>query len=154
MVNHFLRLFGYSLSPTNSDFHCAKKWPFVLSFQVAYFLWSALSLVVCVLAMAFAAYCYSQITQFICETISETCQCKLDTEDPLSRTFIYQGVSDCPDFFGTFTLYLLIQIVLNLLAALLGFVACFVMWKDRYQVFYVGIWLYCSTVPGVQQQKV
>nr|XP_056703258.1 sarcospan [Euleptes europaea] len=122
--------------------------------KVAYFLLSTLSLLVCVLAVAFAAYCYSQITQFTCETISETCQCKLDTEDPLSRTFTYQDVSDCPDFLGTFRLYLLIQMVLNLLAALVGFAACFVMWKDRYQVFYVGIRLYSSTVPGVQQQKV
>ncbi|KAL8219100.1 UNVERIFIED_CONTAM: hypothetical protein K2H54_005887 [Gekko kuhli] len=122
--------------------------------KVAYFLLSALSLVVCVLAVAFAAYCYSQITQLTCETISETCQCKLDTEDPLSRTFIYQDISDCPNFLETFSLYLLIQMVLNLLAALVGFAACFVMWKDRYQVFYVGMWLYCSTVPGVQQQKV
>ncbi|XP_015284937.1 PREDICTED: sarcospan [Gekko japonicus] len=122
--------------------------------KVTYFLLSALSLVVCVLAVAFAAYCYSQITQLTCETISETCQCKLDTEDPLSRTFIYQDISDCPNFLGTFSLYLLIQIVLNLLAAFVGLAACFVMWKDRYQVFYVGIWLYGSTVPGVQQQKV
>uniref|UniRef100_A0ACB8FRE7 Uncharacterized protein n=1 Tax=Sphaerodactylus townsendi TaxID=933632 RepID=A0ACB8FRE7_9SAUR len=122
--------------------------------KVAYFLLSTLSLVVCVLAVAFASYCYSQITQFTCETISETCQCKLDTEDPLSRTFIYQDVAECPDFLGIFKLYLLIQIVLNLLAALVGFAACFVMWKDRYQVFYVGIRLYPSTVTGVQQQKV
>ncbi|XP_060113984.1 sarcospan [Heteronotia binoei] len=122
--------------------------------KVAYFLLSVLSLVVCVLAVAFATYCYSQITQFTCETITETCQCKMDIEDPLSRTFIYQDVSDCPNFLGTFSLYLLIQIVLNLLAALVDFAACFVMWKDRYQVFYMGIRLYCSTVPTVQQQKV
>ncbi|XP_077194038.1 sarcospan [Paroedura picta] len=122
--------------------------------KVAYFLLSTLSLVVCVLAVAFAAYCYSQITQFTCEPISETCQCKLDKEDPLSRTFIYQDVSDCPNFLETFRLYLLIQMALNSLAALVGFAACFVMWKDRYQVFYVGIWLNRSAVPGAQQQKV
>ncbi|XP_020653468.2 sarcospan [Pogona vitticeps] len=122
--------------------------------KVAYFLLSALSLIVGVLAVAFAAYRYSQITQFTCEMIPEICQCKLDTVDPLSRTFLFQNVLDCTDITGTFSLYLLIQIVLNLLAAIVGFVACFVMWKDRYQVFYVGIRLYSLTSTGVQQQKV
>ncbi|CAI5785043.1 sarcospan isoform X1 [Podarcis lilfordi] len=122
--------------------------------KVAYFLLSALSLIVCVLAVAFAAYCYSQITQFTCETITEACQCKLETVDPLSRTFMYKNVSDCTDITNTFNLYLLIQIVLNLLAAIVGFTVCFVMWKDRYQVFYVGIWLQSLTTTEVQQQKV
>uniref|UniRef100_A0A8D0DMT7 Sarcospan n=1 Tax=Salvator merianae TaxID=96440 RepID=A0A8D0DMT7_SALMN len=122
--------------------------------KVAYFLLSTLSLIVCVLAVAFAAYRYSQITQFTCHTVTETCQCKLDTVDPLSRTFMYQNVFDCTDITGTFSLYLLIQIVLNLLAAIVGFAACFVMWKDRYQVFYVGIRLHALTTPRVQQQKV
>ncbi|KAF7246693.1 Sarcospan [Varanus komodoensis] len=122
--------------------------------KVAYFLLSSLSLIVCVLAVAFAAYRYSQITQFICETNLEICQCKLDTVDPLSRSFIYQNVSDCTDITGTFNLYLLIQIVLNLLAAIVGFAACFVMWKDRYQVFYVGIRIHSLVTTGVQQQKV
>ncbi|XP_061438214.1 sarcospan [Rhineura floridana] len=122
--------------------------------KVAYFLLSALSLIVCVLAVAFAAYCYSQITQFTCETSVETCQCKLDTVDPLSRTFTYENVSDCTSITGTFNLYLLIQIVLNLLAAIVSFAACFVMWKDRYQVFYVGIRLQSLTTTGVQRQKV
>ncbi|XP_053112270.1 sarcospan isoform X2 [Hemicordylus capensis] len=122
--------------------------------KVAYFLLSALSLIVCILAVAFAAYQYSQITQFTCKTEFETCHCKLDAIDPLSRTFIYQNVSDCTDITGTFSLYLLIQIVLNLLAAIVGFAACFVMWKDRYQIFYVGMWLHSFTATGVQQQKV
>ncbi|KAJ7329513.1 hypothetical protein JRQ81_015687 [Phrynocephalus forsythii] len=122
--------------------------------KVTYFLLSALCLIVCVLAVAFAAYRYSQITHFICEMIPETCQCKLDIVDPLSRTFPFQNVLDCTDITGTFSLYLLIQIVLNLLAAIVCFVACFVMWKDRYQVFYVGTWLHSITSTGVQQQKV
>ncbi|KAJ6666386.1 hypothetical protein lerEdw1_000659 [Lerista edwardsae] len=124
------------------------------SIKVAYFLLCALSLVVCILAVAFASYRYSQITQFSCETVLETCQCKLDTVDPLSRTFIYEDVTDCTAITGTFSLYLLIQIVLNLLAAIVGFAACFVMWKDRYQIFYVGIRLQSLTTTGVQQQKV
>ncbi|XP_066490124.1 sarcospan isoform X2 [Tiliqua scincoides] len=122
--------------------------------KVAYFLLSALSMIVCILAVAFAAYSYSQISQFSCETALETCQCKLDTVDPLSRTFIYEDISDCTEITRTFSLYLLIQIVLNLLAAIVGFAACFVMWKDRYQVFYVGIWLQSLTAGVQQQQKV
>uniref|UniRef100_G1KLC5 Sarcospan n=2 Tax=Anolis carolinensis TaxID=28377 RepID=G1KLC5_ANOCA len=122
--------------------------------KVAYFLLSALSLIVCVLAVAFASYRYSQITQFTCEAVPEICQCKLDTVDPLSRTFIFQNVLGCDDITSTFSLYLLIQIVLNLLAAIVGFAACFVMWKDRYQVFYVGIRFHSFTAPGGQQQKV
>ncbi|XP_042326567.1 sarcospan [Sceloporus undulatus] len=122
--------------------------------KVAYFLLSALSLIVCVLAVAFASYRYSQITQFTCEAIPEICRCKLDTVDPLSRTFMFQDVLDCADITSTFSLYLLIQIVLNLLAAIVGFAVCFVMWKDRYQIFYVGIRLHSLIVPGGQQQKV
>lgn len=121
--------------------------------KVTYFLLSALSMIVCLLAVAFAAYSYSQITQFSCETVQETCQCKLDTVDPLSKTFIYQDVSDCTEITGTFSLYLLVQIVLNLLAAIVGFAACFVMWKDRYQIFYVGIRLQTLTATGDQQQQ-
>ncbi|XP_060634239.2 sarcospan [Anolis sagrei] len=122
--------------------------------KVAYFLLSALSLIVCVLAVAFAAYRYLQITQFTCESVPEICQCKLDTVDPLSRTFLFQNVLDCADITSTFSLYLLIQIGLNLLAAIVGFAACFVMWKDRYQVFYVGIRFHSFSSPGGQQQKV
>ncbi|KAM6436156.1 sarcospan [Liasis olivaceus] len=121
--------------------------------KVAYFILSALSLNICVLAMAFAAYCYSQIIQFTCEPISESvCHCKLDTTDPLSRTFTYQ--SDCSFITQTFYLFLLVQLILNLLAAIMGFAACFVMWKDRYQVFYVGTRMQSRTTPGGQPQKV
>lgn len=118
---------------------------------MAYFLLSALSLNVCVLAMAFAAYCYSQILRFTCEPISESvCHCKLDTADPLSRTFTYQ--SDCGFITNTFYLFLLIQFLLNLLAAVVGFAACFVMWKDRYQVFYVGTRMQSQAAAGGRPQ--
>ncbi|XP_070611164.1 sarcospan [Erythrolamprus reginae] len=121
--------------------------------KVAYFLLSALSLNVCVLAMAFAAYCYSQILRFTCAPISETvCHCKLDISDPLSRTVTYH--SDCSFITNTFYLFLLIQFLLNLLAALVGFSACFVMWKDRYQVFYVGTRAQSKAMAGGPPPKV
>ncbi|XP_039213485.1 sarcospan [Crotalus tigris] len=121
--------------------------------KVAYFLLSALSLNVCILAMAFAAYCYSQIVRFTCEPISDAvCHCKLDAADPLSRTITYQ--SDCSFLTNTFYLFLLIQFLLNFLAAVVGFVACFVMWKDRYQVFYVGTRMQSQAAAGGQPAKV
>lgn len=127
---------------------------FFAFFQLMYFLLSTMGLITCVLAVAFAAHHYLQITQFTCDTILNTCQCKLDTSDPLSRTFIYQDVSDCTSVTSAFNLYLLLQMVLNLIAAIVCLVVCFVMWKHRYQVFYVGTRLYSLTSTEIQQQKV
>ncbi|XP_053575065.1 sarcospan [Bombina bombina] len=122
--------------------------------KLAYFLLSALSLIVCVLAVAFASYHYSNITKFACELIERTCQCTLDSSDPLSRTFLYQDVTDCSTVTSTLKLYVLLQMTLNLLLALVCLAACFVMWKDRYQVFYAGMWLQGSATTETQQHKV
>ncbi|XP_062447952.1 sarcospan [Rhea pennata] len=122
--------------------------------KLMYFLLSALGLVVCVLAVAFAAHHYLQMTQFTCDTVLESCQCKVDTEDPMSRTFVYQDVVDCSSVTSTLNLYLLLQMALNLIAAIVCLLACFVMWKHRYQVFYVGVRFYPLTVTEGQQQKV
>ncbi|XP_019371245.1 PREDICTED: sarcospan [Gavialis gangeticus] len=122
--------------------------------KLMYFLLSTTGLITCVLAVAFAAHHYLQITQFTCDTILNTCHCKLDTSDPLSRTFVYQDVSDCTSVTSAFNLYLLLQMVLNLIAAIVCLVACFVMWKHRYQVFYVGTRSYSLTSTEIQQQKV
>lgn len=119
-----------------------------------YFLLSAVGLVVCVLAVAFSAHHYLQITRFTCDTILESCQCKLDTTDPLSRTFVYQDAADCSSVTSMLSLYLLLQMVLNLIGALVCLSACFVMWKHRYQVFYVGVRFYPLTATEGQQQKV
>ncbi|XP_074124893.1 sarcospan isoform X2 [Sminthopsis crassicaudata] len=121
--------------------------------KLFYFLLSALSLIVCVLAVAFAAHHYSQLTQLICKNTLNSCQCKMPTSDPLSRAFVYQDVSDCTSITSTFKLFLLIQMVLNLLCAMVCLLACFMMWKHRYQVFYVGVRL-CSlpTSEGPQQK--
>ncbi|NXP32114.1 SSPN protein, partial [Leiothrix lutea] len=112
---------------------------FLPSFQLLYFLLSALALVACVLAVAFAAHHYLQLTKFTCDTIQESCQCKLDTADPLGRTFVYRDAADCGSLSSMLGLYLLLQMALNLVAALVCLLTCFVVWKHRYQVFYVGV---------------
>ncbi|XP_078530241.1 sarcospan [Lissotriton helveticus] len=123
--------------------------------KLAYFLLSAFSLIVCVLAVAFATYHYSQLTHFSCGmTVDSACQCKLDPSDPLSRTFVYQDLSDCSAITGTIKVYVLLQIILNPLLGLVGLVACFIMWKDRYQVFYVGVRSHTLATSEMQQQKV
>ncbi|XP_020820777.1 sarcospan [Phascolarctos cinereus] len=122
--------------------------------KLFYFLMSALSLVVCVLAVAFAAHHYSQLTQLICKNTLDSCQCRMPTSDPLSRAFVYQDVSDCTSITSTFKLFLLVQMVLNLLCALVCLLACFMMWKHRYQVFYAGVRLHSLTTSEGQQQKV
>ncbi|XP_013040166.1 sarcospan [Anser cygnoides] len=122
--------------------------------KLMYFLLSAVGLVVCVLAVAFAAHHYLQITRFTCDTILESCQCKLDMTDPLSRTFVYQDAADCSSVTSMLNLYLLLQMLLNLIAALVCLSACFVMWKHRYQVFYVGVRFYPLTATEGQQHKV
>ncbi|KAM4748606.1 sarcospan [Rhinophrynus dorsalis] len=122
--------------------------------KLAYFLLSAFGLVICVLAVAFAAYHYSLITHFTCHNALDACQCTLDTTDPLGRSFLYQDVADCGTITSTLKLFLLLQMTLNLLLALVCLAACFVMWKDRYQVFYVGLWFHGSATTQAQQQKV
>lgn len=121
--------------------------------QVFYFLLSALGLMACVLAVAFAAHHYSLLARFTCETSLDSCQCKLSSSEPLSRTFVYRDVPDCTSIAGTFKLFLIIQMVLNLLCGLVCLLACFVMWKHRYQVFYVGVGLRSLMAPDGQQQK-
>ncbi|XP_021509075.1 sarcospan isoform X3 [Meriones unguiculatus] len=109
------------------------------SMKVLYFLLSTLGLVACTLAVAFAAHHCSLLAQFTCETYLDSCQCKLPSSEPLSRTFVYRDVADCTSVTSTFKLFLIIQMVLNLGCGLVCLLACFVMWKHRYQVFYVGL---------------
>lgn len=121
--------------------------------QVLYFLLSALGLMVCMLAVAFAAHHCSLLAQFTCETSLDSCLCKLPSSEPLSRTFVYRDVADCTSITGTFKLFLIIQMVLNLVCGLVCLLACFVMWKHRYQVFYVGVGLRSLMTSDGQQQK-
>ncbi|XP_034883933.1 sarcospan isoform X2 [Mirounga angustirostris] len=122
--------------------------------KLLYFLLSAGGLMVCVLAVAFAAHHYSQLTQFSCGSALDACHCKLPSEEPLSRTFVYRDVTDCTSITGTFKLFLLTQMILNLLCGLVCLLACFVMWKHRYQVFYVGVRMCSLTASEGRQQKV
>ncbi|XP_074259041.1 sarcospan isoform X2 [Saimiri boliviensis] len=124
------------------------------SMKLLYFLLSALGLTVCVLAVAFAAHHYLQLTQFTCETTLDSCQCKLPSSELLSRTFVYRDVTDCTSVTGTFKLFLLIQMILNLVCGLVCLLACFVMWKHRYQVFYVGVRMCSLTASEGPQQKI
>ncbi|XP_024431374.1 sarcospan [Desmodus rotundus] len=122
--------------------------------KLLYFLLSALGLMVCVLAAAFAAHHYSQLTQVTCGPALDSCHCKLPSSEPLSRTLVYRDVADCTSITGTFKLFLLTQMILNLVCGLVCLLACFVMWKHRYQVFYVGDRMYSLTTSEGQQQKV
>ncbi|XP_063302758.1 sarcospan [Pelobates fuscus] len=122
--------------------------------KLTYFLLNTLSLIICVMAAAFAAYHYSLIKQFTCEMAADSCHCTLDLSDPLSRTILYQDVADCNTITSTIMLFVLLQMTFNLLLALVCLAACFVMWKDRYQVFYVGLWPQGPTTNEKPQQKV
>ncbi|NXC35315.1 SSPN protein, partial [Campylorhamphus procurvoides] len=122
--------------------------------KLMYFILSALGLVACVLAVAFAAHHYLQLTKFTCDNVLESCQCKVDTEDPLGRTFVYQDAADCGSLTSMLSLYLLLQMALNLVAALVCLLTCFVMWKHRYQVFYVGVRFHPLAAAEGQKQQV
>ncbi|XP_035520812.1 sarcospan [Morone saxatilis] len=107
--------------------------------KLLYFVLCTIGLVISVLVIAFAGHHYSQASSFSCEQVGEDCVCTLDLNDPIARTFTYEGVSDCEVITGTLTLYFLLQIVLNLAQALVCAVGAFIMWKHRYQVFFAGL---------------
>ncbi|KAM6960950.1 sarcospan [Aplochiton taeniatus] len=120
--------------------------------KLLYFLMCTVGLVLSVLVMAFAGHHYSQASGFVCEQAGEDCVCRLDPDDPIARTFTYEGVGDCEVITGTLTLFFLLQIVLNLTQALVCAVGAFIMWKHRYQVFFAGLQI---GSPSTQQwQKV
>ncbi|KAK1167099.1 sarcospan isoform X1 [Acipenser oxyrinchus oxyrinchus] len=122
--------------------------------KLVYFLLCAIGLIICVLAVAFAGHHYSQINNFTCEPKGEmeSCVCKLDPMDPIARTFEYRDVKDCSTITTTLKLYFLLQIALNLTLAIVCLIGCFVMWKHRYQVFFVGLQL--NSANEQKQQKV
>ncbi|KAG8438563.1 hypothetical protein GDO86_004942 [Hymenochirus boettgeri] len=122
--------------------------------KLLYFLLSVLGLIISILAVAFASYHYSIITKFTCHMVTDSCECTLDSLDPLSRSFQYRDVTDCTAVTVTIKLYVLLQVALNLLLGLVCLAACFVMWKDRYQIFYVGLWFHLPAKNVSQQPKV
>lgn len=107
--------------------------------KLLYFILCTIGLVISLLALSFAGHHYTQTSSFWCEPAGEDCVCTLDRNDPIARTFTYEGVSDCEVITGTLALYFLIQILLNLAQALVCAVGAFIMWKHRYQVFFAGL---------------
>ncbi|XP_008294221.1 sarcospan [Stegastes partitus] len=107
--------------------------------KLLYFVLCMIGLVISVLVMSFAGHHYSQTSSFACEQAGQDCACTLDKEDPIARTFVYEGVGDCEVITGTLTLYFLLQIILNLAQALVCAAGAFIMWKHRYQVFFAGL---------------
>ncbi|XP_068168571.1 sarcospan [Antennarius striatus] len=107
--------------------------------KLLYFILCTIGLVISVVVMAFAGYHYSQSSAFTCEQVEQDCRCLLDQSDPIARTFIYKDVGDCEEVTGTLTMYFLLQVVLNLIQALVCAVGAFLMWRDRYQFFFAGL---------------
>ncbi|XP_061825914.1 sarcospan [Nerophis lumbriciformis] len=107
--------------------------------KLLYFALCAIGLVVSVLVASFAGYHHAQTSSFSCLPAAEDCLCTLEPHDPIARTFTYEGVGDCQEVTETLTLYHLLQIVLNLVQALVCAVGAFLMWKHRYQVFFAGL---------------
>ncbi|XP_043943594.1 sarcospan [Protopterus annectens] len=126
---------------------------FHFGLKLVFFLLCVLSMIICILALAFAAHHYSQIAHFACDLVMADCKCKLDPKDHIARTIIYKNVSDCSAITSHLKLYLLLEIVLNMTVSLVCFVGCFLMWKHRYQVFYAGVRKNSLTILQVQQQK-
>lgn len=114
--------------------------------QLLYFLLCVVGLAVSVLVIAFAGHHYAQASSLYCRQADESdCVCTLDPEDPVARTFTYWGAGDCEVITKTLPLYLLLQVVLNLLQAVVCVVGAFILWKHRYQVFFSGLQLSTST---------
>ncbi|CAL8357051.1 unnamed protein product [Lota lota] len=121
--------------------------------KLLYLILCAIGLVLSVLVIAFAGHHYAQASSFHCRQADQAdCVCTLDPEDPIARTFTYQGVGDCEVITGTLPVYFLVQIVLNLLQAVVCVAGTFILWKHRYQVFFSG--LQVGTSDAQQWQKV
>ncbi|XP_078091389.1 sarcospan [Mustelus asterias] len=121
--------------------------------KLIYFLLCALGLILCISAVAFAAHHHNQISKFTCQMSEEACVCKQDPDDLIARTFQYNDVPDCESVTSTIKLYLLLQVILNLILAIVCLLGCYVMWKHRYQVFFVGL-RYHPFKTNQQQPKV
>ncbi|XP_033824448.1 sarcospan [Periophthalmus magnuspinnatus] len=107
--------------------------------KLLYFILCSIGLVISVLVIAFAGHHYTQATSFACERKGPTCVCTMEPQDPIARTFSYLDVDDCGYLTSDLPMFFLIQILLNLAQALVCAAACFIMWKNRYQVFFAGL---------------
>lgn len=107
--------------------------------KLLYFILCMIGLVISVLVTAFAGHHYSQVSSLHCEQVGGDCACTLEQDDPIARTFNYEDAGECEVVTGTLTFYYLLQILLNLVQALVCAVGAFIMWKHRYQVFFAGL---------------
>ncbi|KAL6479000.1 hypothetical protein MHYP_G00124330 [Metynnis hypsauchen] len=107
--------------------------------KLLYFLLCSVGVVISILVIAFQGHHYSLTNGFACREMGENCVCTLEPEDPIARTFTYAEVSNCSAITSTLMLYYLLQMVLNLAQAIVCMVGAFIMWKHRYQVFFVGL---------------
>ncbi|KAL7871157.1 hypothetical protein SRHO_G00086540 [Serrasalmus rhombeus] len=107
--------------------------------KLLYFLLCSVGVVISILVIAFQGHHYSLTNGFACKEMGENCVCTLEPEDPIARTFTYAEVSNCSAITSTLMLYYLLQMVLNLAQAIVCMVGAFIMWKHRYQVFFVGL---------------
>ena len=107
--------------------------------QVLYFLLCSVGVVISVLVIAFQGHHYSQANGFSCLEDGEDCVCTLDPMDPIARTFRYEAVADCSVVMDTLKMFFLLQMVLNLVQALVCATGAFITWKHRYQMFFAGL---------------
>ncbi|KAM3608710.1 uncharacterized protein V6R79_003487 [Siganus canaliculatus] len=120
--------------------------------KLLYFILCTIGLFISVLVMAFALHHYLQTSNLSCETMAEKCVCKLDADDPLARTFAYEGVTDCTVITEELATFFLVQIVLNLVQAVVCAIGAFIIWRNRYQVFFAGLQI--GSPSSQQWQKV
>ncbi|XP_028814453.1 sarcospan [Denticeps clupeoides] len=120
--------------------------------KLLYFILCALGVFISGLVIAFESHHHVQVSSYACEEEGENCVCTPSPNEAIRRTVIYEEVTDCSAISSTLQLYYLLQILLNLGQAIVCFVGAYIMWKHRYQVFFVGMQVGC---PSTQQwQKV
>ncbi|XP_027017233.1 sarcospan [Tachysurus fulvidraco] len=120
--------------------------------KLMYFILCSVGLVISIIVIAFQGHHYSLTNGFICRETNQDCICTLEPEDPIARTFTYAEVTDCTAVTSTLMMYYLLQMVLNLAQAIVCLLGAFIMWKHRYQVFFVGLQMGSPTTQ--QWQKV
>ncbi|KAK2847997.1 hypothetical protein Q7C36_009679 [Tachysurus vachellii] len=120
--------------------------------KLMYFILCSVGLVISIIVIAFQGHHYSLTNGFICRETNQDCICTLEPEDPIARTFTYAEVTDCTAVTSTLMKYYLLQMVLNLAQAIVCLLGAFIMWKHRYQVFFVGLQMGSPTTQ--QWQKV
>uniref|UniRef100_UPI00358DE2D7 sarcospan n=1 Tax=Myxine glutinosa TaxID=7769 RepID=UPI00358DE2D7 len=131
-VGFFILCVSYKAEEDSSVQFCAK---------ITYFIFCFLAMVLALAAVAYCGYHYTLLTELQCEDGHHPdgiCRCRLDPNDPIARTFHYPG-EDCDQATDSPQALLLLQVALNILIALLSLLACFIMWKHRYQVFFAGV---------------